>query len=400
MTKKKTGLFPDEKIPCKDNLSPPEKSDEHQPIATNDVETLTSVNTVTETNGSNAIPSNAISLPYTDGFNYYLGDILLYGKQKMQNTDSNNGVTIGMVGSSGAGKSTIIKEVFLEDVFGIRKDKDYIITIFTESPDSDAFKNLPKDVKVDGHGLDEEQINWAYRMNLMHGKMYNFMFILDDVLNLRYQKQLEKMFLIMRNTNITSVVSIQYPNLIPRPIRTSVYYIFCLRFNQMEGVEMAVEYFLSSYIPGKSKEEKCQIYASWAEHHRFYLIDNLNYKTYAVDNNFMCKELPKIIGENQIYTEPAEWEENYSNTDVFDTVKKPKLEDELEEEDLLSSDGDSGDGPSEYNSWKKYQPKEEPKKVKRQLKVQPFIQNKRRKITRDQTIKTPKKPRKRVSKNS
>ena len=316
------------------------------------------------------------TLPYTDGFEYYLGDILLYGKQKMQNVDSNNGVTVGMVGSSGAGKSTLIREIFLEDVFGLRKDKDYIITIFTESPDSDAFRNLPKDVKVDGYGLDEDQINWAYRMNLLHGKQYNFMYILDDVLQLRYQKQLERMFLIMRNTNVTSVVSIQYPNLIPRPIRTSVYYIFCMRFNSHEGVEMAVEYFLSSYIPGSSKKEKCEIYATWAEHHRFYLIDNLNYKTYAVDSNFMCKELPKIIGDHEVFTEPADWEYDFMDKDIIFDPKPNNKDNDASKEDDYDSTSSSSDEENDSTIVEPPPVQQQQPKKKKQLKVQPMIQNK------------------------
>lgn len=312
-------------------------------------------------------------LPYTDGFNYYLGDILLYGKQKMQNITSNNGVTMGLVGSSGAGKSTVLREVFMDDVFGIRKDKDYIITVFTESPDSDAFQGLSKDIKVDGNGLDEEQINWAYRMNIIHGKQFNFMFILDDVLQLRYQRQLERMFLIMRNTNITSVVSIQYPNLIPRPIRTSVYYIFCMRFNTREGVEMAVDYFLSSYIPG-NKEEKIETYTRWAENHRFYLIDNLNYKVYAVDNNFMCKELPRLIGELQIYTPPADWEETANLTDLFDEKIVPASK----QENVEMSDDTSSDDEDTSSEEDVPMPIAKPKRKQRKLQVQPFIQNKRK----------------------
>lgn len=88
----------------------------------------------------------------------------------MQNVKSDNGVTCALVGSSGAGKSTVLRQVFMDDVFGVRKDKDYIITVFTESPNSDAFVGLNKDIKVNGHGLDEELINWAYRMNVIHGK--------------------------------------------------------------------------------------------------------------------------------------------------------------------------------------------------------------------------------------
>ncbi len=221
----------------------------------------------------------------------HIASVLLESKKKMQSPTENNGITCALIGSSGSGKSTLLRDVFLNDIYEERADKEYVVTVFTESPQCDAFQHLPKKVNVDGAGVDLNMINWMYQMNATYDRKYSFVTILDDCIHIRYKSQIEKMFLVMRNTNITSVVSLQYANLIPRSIRTSVYFIFCMHQNTLEGVDLMVVSFLSAYIPGGNKNEKMDYYMSWTQNHRFFLIDNLNHKAYQVDENYECKEL-------------------------------------------------------------------------------------------------------------
>lgn len=241
-----------------------------------------------------------VTLPgiYHSGFDLYLGDILLEGKTKMQSPTKDNGVTFALVGSSGAGKSTLLRKVFIDDVYGPRRDKDYIISIFTESPHCDAFEGLSKEVKVCGCGVSEDIINAMKEQNRHFDKVYNFVNLLDDCIHLRHMAQVEKMFLIDRNSNLTSAVSLQWANLIPKSIRTSVYYVFIMHHSNPQGAEVAVDTFLCGYIPGRNIKKKTQIFMTWARKHRFYFIDNLNEKCYAVTDRFMCKELPQIIDED------------------------------------------------------------------------------------------------------
>lgn len=223
----------------------------------------------------------------------HLASVLLEAKKQMQSATQNNGVTFALIGSSGSGKSTLIRDVFLNDVYGERADKEYIITLFTESPHSDAFKKLPKKIMMDRTGVDHNLINWYYQMNNMYDRKYNFVAVLDDCIQIKYQSQIEKMFLIMRNTNISSVVSLQYAKLIPRSIRTSVYFVFCMHQNTPEGAEIMIENYLSGYVPGNNKCEKIDYYTSWTEKKRFFVIDNLSHKVYQVDENYNCLELPR-----------------------------------------------------------------------------------------------------------
>jgi len=234
----------------------------------------------------------------SDGKEYYLGEVLRQNKKLMQSEDKNNGVTMIILGSSGCGKSTMIKKILLEECYdGEKKDKDYIVAIYTQSAKSDAFDDLPKTVLVDKSGLDEEAIKLAYQMNMHYDKKYNFVYILDVVIHIRYKKQLEQMFLTMRNMNLTSIVSLQYPKLIPPSIRISVYFTFCFCMNNQEGIEQIVRGWLAGYLEGKNIREKMQAYREWTEGangKRFFLLDNLNHTCYRVTEKYMCTKLDMV----------------------------------------------------------------------------------------------------------
>lgn len=239
------------------------------------------------------------SLPdfYKSDFTLPLADIILNGKTKLQNPSENNGVTFALVGSSGCGKSTLIRNVFVDDIYGARRDKDYIVTIFTNSPETDAFQGLPRKVIFCRAGLSQDILQAQLKQNMEFDKRYNFVNLVDDVLELKYSHEIEETFLVRRNSNISSLLSIQWANLIPKSIRTSVYYVAVMKHSNMEGSEVAVTAFLDCYIPGKNIREKTGIFSLWARKHRFYLIDNLNERAYAVTADYMCKELPRITIE-------------------------------------------------------------------------------------------------------
>lgn len=219
-----------------------------------------------------------------------------------------NGVTFALYGKSGSGKSYLIRHLFIEKLYAkgspgqIADDKKYLITVPTESPDSDQFRKMPPDVLIDGFGLDVDIVNWAFQMNQTHDKRYNFVFLFDDCIHMKHTKAVERLFLIMRNTNITSAVSIQYPKLIQKSVRTSVFFTFCMHFSSSEGAEVVITDYLERYLPGKNMKEKVNYYLDWTVDHQFFLIDNLNHKVYQVNNRHFCYEMPIIDDSNDVDT--------------------------------------------------------------------------------------------------
>jgi hypothetical protein len=196
----------------------------------------------------------------------------------MQSKTKQNGVTYAFLGSSGCGKSTLLREVFIDQLYnGPLADKEYIIMLMTKSPWADPLQGMPKKILVDGNGIDGDAINLLYQMNVSYNKRYNFVVLVDDVIHVRHNQMLENMFLTMRNTNITSLVSIQYAKLLPPSIRTSVYFSFCMKQNNRDAIEVIVRGWVGAYLPGKRIQEKMDYYQEWTEHHQFFLLDNSNY---------------------------------------------------------------------------------------------------------------------------
>jgi hypothetical protein len=219
----------------------------------------------------------------------YMADVIREGKKKMQDGKTKNGITVCILGGSGRGKSTILRKIFLDDIY---KDKEFINIVFTESGTSDAFDKLDKSVTVDSMGIDTDAIHFMYKMNQEYDKKYNFVVLIDDCVHIRYMKMVERMFLTMRNSNITSVVSTQHAKLLPPSIRNSIYFAICTGFNAEDGSEVCVRTWLSGYLPGNNIHEKLYHYQEWAqEGHRFFMLDNLNHRCYKVDENYMCEEM-------------------------------------------------------------------------------------------------------------
>lgn len=251
-----------------------------------------------------------------------LHEVIIEAKEKMNGPDKRNGLTFALMGASGCGKSTVIRKVFIEMVFGKqaakeRGEQEYIIQIFTESAKSDAFKDLGKDILVDPKGLDEDNINFCYHMNENYQKKYNFFIMLDDVLDIRHKDLLQRMFLTMRNTNISSLVSLQYPKLIPLSIRTSVYFTFFFHFPNEEAIEIVCRAWLGRYLPGRYMRDKAITYNEWTSRndgHNFWMLDNLNHKCYKVDTpneEYTAIEVPLLtslpnFGEDITPGQPTE----------------------------------------------------------------------------------------------
>ena len=249
-----------------------------------------------------------------------LARILYEAKMEMQSKTANNGVTYALIGSSGCGKSTLIRKVFIDYLYdGPLADKDYIVTVYTLSKTSDALQGMSKDILVDGNGVDTDGINLDYKTNQEYHKKYNIVNILDDCIHIRHERMIEQMFLNMRNSNITSIVSLQYGKLIPPSIRTSVYFSFCMRQNSPEAIEVMVRGWVGGFIPGKNIQEKAKFYYRWTKQKGFFLLDNINCRCWQVDGDYTCTELfiQNVVSDGSVEGEESSGE--VSALDVLDS---------------------------------------------------------------------------------
>jgi hypothetical protein len=107
---------------------------------------------------------------------------------------------------------------------------------------------------------------------------YNFMNFFDDIIDNKYSKLVDQLCLILRNSNISTWLSTQYPYLISKKNRTNINSFFFFRFHNHEFLDEIIRAFLQPYfkdILGKNynKESATKLYHDVTANHGFiYLV--------------------------------------------------------------------------------------------------------------------------------
>jgi ABC-type dipeptide/oligopeptide/nickel transport system ATPase component len=157
------------------------------------------------------------------------------------------GQTLAIFGSSYSGKSTLLV-FFLQNI--VKAKAFDVIILMTESLNAGPLDNLPKEV-IKCLGYHPNIVQLAYKINLKTNNRYKFLFVLDDCVNLRSNKTLEKQILLYRNSNISTILSTQYiKTLTPPGTRGSLHTILVTGGKTPESREAAYKIFLRSYLKG------------------------------------------------------------------------------------------------------------------------------------------------------
>lgn len=193
--------------------------------------------------------------------------------------DKGTGNTLFIVGSSKAGKSYALIKVY-EEYYEPLASKTISI-LFTDSPQSPHYKDLRKKglIVCPEGGFNDDAKSLITRIKAIQTKLdnpVNFLLMFDDVLNLRYSDIIQKALLVYRNSNISTIISIQYPNLLNKSMRANINNIFLFRFNSDETIEVAIKAFCGSYEPFislTSMEQKIKKYKELTMDHQFVYVN-------------------------------------------------------------------------------------------------------------------------------
>lgn len=188
----------------------------------------------------------------------------------------NGGVSICFLGSTRSGKTTFLKEL-VSTYF--RKHFKILMSNSIHNPIYDTMKDIvrsplyiPKLVK-DGYDINKGTDNH-----------YKFLYILDDVVCAKFDKELLKLLAIYRNSNLSTIISIQSPVLLNSATRGNLNYVLLGRMNSDEQIEKTIKMYLSSYLEGKMID-KIREYKKLTEDHHWICINNLNGEVYRTKIN-------------------------------------------------------------------------------------------------------------------
>jgi len=183
----------------------------------------------------------------------------------------NGGVSCCFLGSTRSGKTTFLKYL-LDECF----EKHFKI-LMSNSIHAPIYKDM-KDI-VKSPIYIPKLIREGYEINKGTNNKYSLLYILDDVISAKFDKQLLNLLAIHRNSNLSAIISIQSPILLNSATRGNLNYVFLGRMNSDEQIEKTIRMYLTSYLPGKMTE-KIRRYRDLTENHHWIVIDNLTGDVY------------------------------------------------------------------------------------------------------------------------
>jgi hypothetical protein len=154
--------------------------------------------------------------------------------------------TMLIIGSSKVGKSTLFRYIFQKFY---QNDKKLISFLYTGSPQIDLYKKLKNLDIVPFFNKDcEDLINVQRYINSETNNNYNFLEIFDDILNIRYKELVSELVCKDRNSNISSIISIQDFSFASPSIRNNVNSFALFAPNTLERNEKFVINILKPYL--------------------------------------------------------------------------------------------------------------------------------------------------------
>jgi len=181
------------------------------------------------------------------------------------------GVSFALIGSTRSGKTTLLKYI-LDKYF-----KKHVKVLMSNSIHAPIYKDIPDAIKSPVYAA--RIIKEGYEINRKCENHYPLLYIMDDVVDKKFDKELLKLLTIYRNSGLSAVISVQSPILLNSAARGNINFVVLMKLNSDESIEKVVRMYLMSYLPGNIGE-KVRAYKQMTEGHHFFLINNLTGDVY------------------------------------------------------------------------------------------------------------------------
>ncbi len=160
--------------------------------------------------------------------------------------DNNTGNTCAIFGSSKRGKSTAMMNIF-KDYYANKVPDDLIAILFARNPQISAYSGVKgRLIMCDEFRSDiiADQCN----INKVANNKFNFLNLIDDFINLKYSLSLDDLLLTLRNSNISTIICLQYVNTLSKAARSNVNNVLLFGQNTDEAAEVCINVYLKSWF--------------------------------------------------------------------------------------------------------------------------------------------------------
>jgi hypothetical protein len=181
------------------------------------------------------------------------------------------GVSFCLMGSTRSGKTTLLKHI-LKKYFN-----RHLKVLMSNSIHAPIYKEIEDCIKspIYSHKVIKE----GYEINRKTNNHYPFLYVLDDIVDKKHDKELMKLLTIYRNSGLSTVISLQSPILMNTTGRGNVNFVCLGKMNSDENIEKAVRMYLMSFLKGKI-DDKIRQYKVLTEDHFWFMVNNLTGEVY------------------------------------------------------------------------------------------------------------------------
>lgn len=156
--------------------------------------------------------------------------------------DGHTGNTVVVLGSSKSGKSTSIMKIY-DNYFA---DTKKISILWTINPQIGLYKGHKNLIVAQKWNKDSEEIiKMQKRIQTKTSNEYAFLNIFDDVIDTRNNMLFQNLLLTYRNSKMSSIISLQYSNLLSKMGRSNVHNLLTFSFNSDESIELIIKTYLT-----------------------------------------------------------------------------------------------------------------------------------------------------------
>jgi hypothetical protein len=183
--------------------------------------------------------------------------------------DRKYGCSIMLLGMTRSGKSYALNHIY--DTYF----KDHIGVLHTNSLQSDIYTPLKKLIRCPTYLPD--MLDETHKINKATDNKYEFLHIVDDVVNKKNDKDLISLLTIGRNSRNSIIITAQELSIMNAIGRSNINFICLLKLGSDMAIEKVVKSYLRSYFPAyMSLNEQIKMYKKLTEDHNMFVIDNLN----------------------------------------------------------------------------------------------------------------------------